>query len=245
MTSPQMKILIATPCFGGNLDADFSGCLLNSLKHLGERGIHAEIYQVSNESYIGRARNNCAAFFLRGDYDKLLFIDADQTWRNDELDRLVDSKRTVVGGVYSKKTLPLDLNFTPLPAHSREFFPSGSKPPEAFLSYAKLADESGEIEVQHLATGFLMISREVFEALKEGCPSYLTKDNQHAEEVRHWEFFPCGVLQERLLTEDFFFCSQAREAGHPPYLSIYAMPGHIGKFNYSVSRAMRPQPGGE
>ncbi len=239
-----MKLLLATPCFGGAIESDYDGCLLNSLRCLSDWGIEAEVFRVSNESFISRARNNCAAFFLRSDCDKLLFIDADQTWRPDELECLLRSKRTLIGGVYPKKTIPLDLNFTPLPAHGEKYFPSGAKPVEAFMRYAtECADADGEIEVQHLATGFLLIDRSVLTALQPGVPSYLTKDNQHAEEVRHWDFFPGGVLQGRFLTEDYYFCSQAREAGHPPYLNVFSQPGHIGKFNYCVPRDLRPQRG--
>lgn len=238
-----MRLLICTPCFNGNVESDFMGCLLNSLRSLSDYNVSAEVYLTKEMSFISLARNHCAAYFLLGDYDKLLFIDADQTWRPDELECLIRSKHSLVGGVYSKKTLPLDMNFTPLPEHAH-YFPGGAKPPESFLRYAnETADAEGEIEVQHLATGFMLIDRSVFESLKPGCPDYITKVNQHAEDIRHWDFFPGGVIQGKFLTEDYFFCSQAKEAGHPPYLSIYAMPGHIGKFNYQVPRDERPQRG--
>jgi hypothetical protein len=236
-----MKLLIATPAYGGLLTTDYAGSLLNSLRYCQEQKIEASVYFVKNESLISRARNNCASYFLRGDYDKLLFIDSDQGWTTRDLGRLLSSKRTLVGGTYPKKTFPCDLNFTPLSEHDSAHFPGKIRSADGFLKYvAAVADESGEAEVMHLATGFLLIDRSVFLALQNGCPSYLARDNQHAEETRQWDFFPAGVINGSYESEDFFFCSQAATAGHPPYLNTQVIVDHIGSFNFKLPGELRP-----
>ncbi len=231
-----MKILICTPCFGGKQEAAYSGSLLQTLIRCAKEHIEAEVFFLENESSISRARNNCAGYFLRGDYDKLFFIDADQGWTPEDFIRIARSERAIIGGTYAKRTLPIDLNFSPLEEHL-SYFPGGSKPPEKFYEYAKLADASGEIPVSKVPTGFLCIRREVFEKLQDGCPSYLAKDNQHAEEFRFWDFFPSGVLNGSYESEDWFFCLQAKEAGFQPYLSVRTTIDHVVNFRLKV-----PQP---
>lgn len=236
-----MKVLIATPAYGGMLTTDYAGSLLNTLRWLSQQGIAAELYFMKNESLISRARNACASYFLKGDCDKLLFIDADQAWHPEDVGRLLRSSRTLVGGTYPKKTLPIDLNFTPLDSHALTYFPGGQKDMERYRSYAKEADAAGEIEVRHLATGFMLIDRKVLTDLKEGVPTYLGRDNQHAEEERRYDFFPAGVVRGSYESEDWFFCSQAREAGHPPYLNVHVIVDHIGPLTYSAPRDSRPK----
>ncbi len=239
-----MRIMLCTPAYGGNLTTDYTGSLINSLNWLAQNKVQAEVYFLKNESLVSRARNNCASHFLRSDCDKLLFIDADQAWHPEDIQRLLSSKRTLVGGTYSKKILPWDLNFTPLPAHDVEFFPGKVRSPEAFLKYAtSVASAEGEAEVRHLATGFMLIDRSVLTSLKEGdVPTYLARDNHTAEEHRHWDFFPSGVTQGHYLSEDFFFCSQAKEAGHAPYLNVHVIVDHLGAgFNYSIPQSLHPE----
>ncbi len=235
-----MKLLIATPAFSGQLTTDYVGSLLNTLRWCAEQKIETEVYFLKNESLISRARNNCASYFLSRDHDKLLFVDADQAWLPADLSKLLSSEHTLVGGTYCKKTLPWDINFTPLPEHEH-YFPGGAKSPESFLEYAELAkDTGGEIAVRHLPTGFMLISRTVLETMRGRTPSYLAKDNQHAEEKRHWDFFPAGVLSGQYESEDWFFCSEAAAAGHPPYLNTRVIVDHLGQFNYRISPSMRP-----
>lgn len=235
-----MKILICTPCFGGNLTSDYVGSLLNTLRYCQEARISVEVYFLKNESCIGRARNNCASYAMRGGFDKLMFIDADQAWTPEDFARLLSSKRDIVGGTYCKKTLPWDLNFTPLSEHTEAHFPDGVKSAERFRKFAEAAEEGGEIEVKHLPTGFLLVSVSVLEALKEGCPSYYAKDHQHAEVQEHWDLFPTGVLAGSYESEDFFFCSIAREAGFPAYLNTKVIVDHLGQLNYRIPNNERP-----
>lgn len=231
-----MKLLIATPAYGGQVSTDYVGSLLNTLRYCHEERHEVGVYFVKNESLICRARNNCASYMLREEYDKMLFIDADESWSPDDIDLLLKSERTLIGGTYSKKTLPCDLNFTPLPEHDAEFFPDGARSAERYVRYTKKADANGEIEVRHLPTGFLLIDRKVLEDLRPGVPSYLAKDSQHAEETRHYDFFPAGVIGGGYESEDFFFCSQAAAAGHKPYLQTRVIVDHWGQVNYRTPR---------
>ena len=224
------------------MHADYVGSLITSLRWLASERIDVELYFLANHSHIGGARNECARYALAGGFDKLLFIDADQVWRTEDLSYLIKSDKSLIGGTYAKKTLPIDLNFTPLPEHAH-YFTNGVKSTSAFLKYSEEADSSGEVEVEHIPTGFMLIDCSVLEKLKEKTPNYLYRTSQHTEENRCWDFFPAGVTEGRFLTEDFFFCSEARAAGFPAYLNVFCVLGHIGSFNYRAERQDLPQIG--
>ncbi len=132
--------------------------------------------------------------------------------------------------------------------HTAKYAPDCIRKPDHFFRYAdECADpETGEVEVKHLPTGFMLVDRSVLETLKEGSPSFLMKANESAEELRYWDMFPAGVIGGRYETEDWFFCSIAREAGHPAYLNTRVIVDHWGRFNYclprSVGFAAAPEP---
>ena len=231
-----MRILIATPCFHSEIFADYAGSLLNTLKYCAAQSLEAELYFLKGSSSIGSARNTCASYAMRGAFDKLFFIDADQVWSPEQAGLLLSSKRTLVGGTYCKKEHPLRLNFNPLPEHGAKY--GKLQVPENYGKWAQQeADESGEVEVRHIPTGFMLIDCSVLHALKEGCPTYLSPDTPGEEDVRHYDFFPSGVLQGRYETEDWFFCSIAKEAGHAPYLQTKVIVDHLGLYNYRLERA--------
>lgn len=239
-----MRLLIATPAFGGNLTTDYVGSLLNTLSAVKQNGtnVSIEVYFLKHESLISRGRNNCASYALKGGFDKMLFIDADQAWSPADFFALLNSERTLVGGTYCKKTLPWDLNFTPLAEHSEKFFPDGVKNVTRYSGYIKeTADANGEVEVRCLPTGFLLVDRKVLNSLEKGCPSYQTRDHQHAEVTEHRDYFPSGVINGAYESEDFFFCLQAREAGHIPYLNTRVIVDHLGQLNYRIPDLLRPK----
>ncbi len=234
-----MKLLIATPCFGGQVCSDYVGALLGTLKWCASQHINAELYFLKNSSSIGYARNNCAAYAMRREVDKLLFIDADQVWTDDDTAAILESKRTLIGGTYPKKDFPMRLNFNPTEEHAAIMGGNNPRDPEHFADYAKFADSNGEIEVKHVPTGFLLIDRAVLEAVAKESPTYLSKENDSAEELRYWDMFPSGVLNGRYETEDFYFCSEARAYGHPPYLNVNVVIDHIGSLTYRMPKGLR------
>lgn len=211
-----MRILIATPCFGGQLTTQYLGSALQTVHGFMSDDISHAFYLLDNESLIPRARNKCAQYALDKGYDKLLFIDADMVWKYEDVQRLLKSEHKIVGGTYPLKMYPIKLNFNPLPEAKVESLPE-------------------EVEVRHLPTGFMLIDRSVLETLiDEGAESYTTLDAVTGQTVECHDFFPVGVKEERYLSEDWGFCELARSAGFKIYLNTKVILGHIGTHQYKV-----------
>ena len=201
----------------------------------GREGIPFAHYTLSNESLIPRGRNVCCAEFLRSGLQKLLFIDADVSWSESDLRRLYHSEKTLIGGTYPVKKLPLSLNVNPVPEEEREFFDgkTRTKADYARWAYAK-ASPQGEIRVRHLPTGFMMIDRSVLLALAERLPSYNHVNMTRDTVEKHTEFFRSGEWQGEYESEDWYFSRVAAEAGHPPHLNVNVILPHTGTYTFDA-----------
>lgn len=226
MSKPS--VLIATPAFGGMLTTNYVDSLLNTIEWLGKESIPFMHYTLGNESLITRGRNNCAMLALHYNIDKLLFIDADIGWRPEDVMRLYYSKQLIVGGAYPVKTYPISLNFNPLHVHKNEYFTTADRSEAAFLKFKEEANDQTEVEVEHIATGFMMIDLKVLRKLKETTPEYSEFDltlNQHR---RYYDFFKCGEYKGQYESEDWYFCRKAREADFSIWLQMEAIVTHSG-----------------
>jgi len=76
-TKMPKKILIGTPMYNGDCKGHYVTGLLTTMNVLRSAGIEVHWCQIMNESLITRARNDIARIFLEGDFDHLMFIDAD------------------------------------------------------------------------------------------------------------------------------------------------------------------------
>lgn len=231
-----MRILIATPCYGGMVTSSFMLSFLGVASAAQQEGVAIGFYTVSNESLIPRGRNFIATEFLsmNPSFDKLLFIDADIKFSWEDVKKLLGSNEQIVGGTYPKKTLPIDLSYNPLPEHSDKYFPLGSRTLTEHKAFAEAeAGSNGEVEVVHLLTGFLMIDRSVLEALKEKTQSYSSHDLITGVSKTYYDFFPAGVRDGLYRSEDWGFCELARENGFCPTLQTEVILDHVGSFAYS------------
>lgn len=193
-----------------------------------------QLHLIPNDSLIGRARNKCAKFFLDGGFDKLLFVDADLAWKEEWIELLLRSKRPIIGGTYPLKSHPITLNFNPMLGEASDVF-GRERGVEAYRSFVRqFVDSIGEVEVRHVPTGFLMIDRSVFLSLieKKSIPPYESFQPDTGKIEVLWDFFPTRVIASRYESEDWAFCSIAREAGFPVYLQTKAVCAHLGNYLY-------------
>ena len=105
----NVKILIGTPCFGGQLHVGYFQSMMDLTINFTKLGIQFEIMTVGNESLITRARNGIVARFI-GDktLTHLMFIDADITFSWIGILKLVIANKELSGGCYPKKVLNWD-----------------------------------------------------------------------------------------------------------------------------------------
>jgi len=90
------------------------------------------------------------------------------------------------------------------------------------------------LEIWNGGTGFMMIKKDVLVQMKERLPSYVNDvkvlSGQPVDRIT--EYFACAIEPgiERLLSEDYYFCWKAREAGYKIYAAPWVNLGHFGSY---------------
>lgn len=212
-----MKLLVAIPAYSWEIHVETTRSLLNEQAFAQGAGIDMTISFVPGCSLVTMARNQCVAEFLKSDADKMVFVDADVSWEVGSLVRLAGHDADFVGGAYRLK-------------QAEEAYPVG------WLPKPELWAVDGLIEVETLPGGFLCLSRNVFERLREsmGDRTYTHYD------FEGFAYFDAPFMHGRLYGEDSAFCRYWQDAGGKvwldPELTLThhdkgnAFPGRIGNW---------------
>ena len=78
---------------------------INATKLFLDRGIGYNWQFLYNESLITRARNGLVKMFYQTDCTHLLFIDADISYRAEDIVSMIDADKDIICGVYPKKRI--------------------------------------------------------------------------------------------------------------------------------------------
>ena len=157
-----------------------------------DEGLDLQIF--SGNCHVDDGRNLLVRDFLVGEWDQMIFLDADVSWLVSDIKRLVEAKADIVAGIYPKKN-----------ADGSTDYPVKSLPGDRW------ADDDGLVEVEAVPTGFLKIRRKVFETLYETVDKYRDEKDHSQKQI--------PVIFERTLDGrvrrggDFEFCRKARAAG--------------------------------
>lgn len=159
MSSKTPSLILATPCYGGMIHLIYMQSLLALQSACEARRLPLQSDLGGGEALISRARAGMMARFLASDATHLLFADADVGFTPDDVFRLLDAGRDVVGGFYPKKRVDTG-------ALSRGDPLSAATTLEA----RPLPDGYGEglHRVAALGTGFLLVSRAAAQRMTEG-----------------------------------------------------------------------------
>ena len=206
------KLMIGLPAYDHKVGLKMAISLMRLAQNSMEHGITIQISSICGCSVVTRARNMIAHEFLKSDCDSLIFIDADMTFDPESVLRLMawNQNKPIVAGAYEArkdgKIYILSLE--------------GDKDNIEM-------DAFGLIKARRVATGFMMIQKEVFTKLAEMHPEWLHQDNMNPEE-RLYSFFDFKCTPEGYLGEDFLFCDRAREAGFTVWIDPTIKLGHMG-----------------
>ena len=208
------KIHFLTPCYGGNItEVCFSSYLGFTIMAM-QNGINFQIDTLSNESNVNRARNSCAAKFLSGDCTHLMFVDADIQFNPQDILKLINHDKEIVGGIYPQKTLP----------------------PKMVVNTLNNGEQQGDlIEVGTLGTGFMLIKRSVFEKMIQAGATPYGDDIglSDIENNNQYDFFNCTIDSNgRYLTEDWSFCRKWRELGGEIWADTTVALAHVGYYRF-------------
>lgn len=193
--APAASLYIAIPAYTGQVSVQTAHSLLASVPLLQKAGVTVRTDFMAGCCYLDHTRNLLVDRFLASDATDLLFIDADVGFTADAVLRAVLAKRPMIAGVYPKKS------------------PGEPEWPLDFPGDWIDSDSDGLIEAAHVATGFLRISRPVFETLEVNglAPGYFHKDGSDDRIIRR--FFRCDMRNQVYWGEDYQFCEDWRSVG--------------------------------
>jgi len=172
--TPEYNLLVATPCYGGQMLRGYTQSILNLQRLCDSNGIKLEILTIGNESLITRARNFYVSLVLaKKEYTHMIFIDADISFNPLNVVRMLTSGKDVVAGCYPKK----GINWEKVTTLARENVVEKEFIEPASYDYAvniitendqgtqRVPIQNGFMKVAYAATGFMMIKREVLEKM--------------------------------------------------------------------------------
>jgi hypothetical protein len=248
------SIFVGTPMYGGNCAGLFCKSTNDLATLCAKYGITVKFYYLFNESLVQRARNYVVDEFLRSECTHLMFIDSDIGFRaNDVLSLLGiqttnEDKYDILTGPYPKKTIawekvkkaveagkadnPFDLDF-----YTADYVFNPAKGQTSFLL-------NEPVEVSEAGTGFMLIPRAVFEKYAAAYPEYSylpdharTQNFDGSREIV--AYFDCQIDPEtrRYLSEDYFFCHNARKIGIRIHMCPWMELQHVGSYIFKGSMA--------
>jgi hypothetical protein len=215
------KLYLGILCYGAQVYVEWMNAVIATLT---KTQLISQIGTIGGDSLVCRARNNLAATFLAvaKDCTHLLFIDCDIVFEPWMIQRLISHDKPVVCGMYPlKRTVPgWVVNNVP-----------GAD-----------MQSNGLVQVREAGTGFMLIRRDVLEAMAAAHPeiAYLPDDNENGGHPRY-DFFSVGPYRDRVvdrvryLSEDYYFCQRWRDMGGDIWLDTKVRAKHIGRAIYPLA----------
>jgi len=244
------SLFIATPMFGGQANYMYMISLINLLTKLGQHGIPSMFEIAANESLITKARNILVEGFLKSNATHLLFLDADLGFDGDDVIRMIQADRDIIGGQYAKKKINWDVvkrvvnavPDIPGPHINAVIAESTFRPIGDSLTF----DINQPVEVESIATGMMLVKREVFETMAQRMPETEiisggseTMDPKTMTRItdphrKSHAFFDTSIdpVTKAYTSEDFTFCKRWRELGGQVFLAPWTRTVHVGTYEY-------------
>lgn len=206
----NVKFAIGMPGYG-MIPAETMFSLINSIRELDRHQIQLSLCFEFRNSLVDSARNNVVNMFLKSEADKLIFIDSDMSWKEEDLIRLccLSTLYPVVGAMYSTKV-----------EGNQKFLGTHYKDEKGNLVF----DKNGMLRMIGYGLGFMVIDRSVFETMKPKTQIY--QDGPNGDIIR---FFQTDVQDGKLIGEDIYFLKRwCQEFGGEVWADPYINLGHVG-----------------
>lgn len=236
------SIYLATPCYGGQCYISFMKGVLELQRRCAERRIELHVDLGGGDALITRARAVMAAKFLQSGATHLLFIDADIGFSADQIFRMIEADRDLLGGVCPLKRIDWDKarqaaldGLKDLQAASVgyvvRFIPSENNSVEL--------DDNGFGPVAYVGTGVMLVKRHVVQAVVDAHPELVAK----MRDLAGGGVASCPLIFEtmiepetgELLSEDYAFCRRWRDLGGQIHADFQSRFTHSGHTTYSGS----------
>jgi hypothetical protein len=243
-------IIFLTPCYNSSLYCTYTESLLQTMFMCKDLGIEATVHFCRNDSLVSRARNNLIAKAMSvKTATHFMFIDADITWSPFDIVKLLVADKHIVGGIYPIKNYEWDRVIanpqviTDILERKKKSQLNSMYTDQAFIktnmvrynaNYKSnmLEIKNNLTEVRHLATGFMMIQRNVIEIMSKAFPQTKYVDDVNflrgEENDFAYALFDCGVEDNHYLSEDWLFCHRWTKMGGTVFADITIDLDHTG-----------------
>ena len=242
MSETKTPILfLATPMYGGMALGTYTASLMQCPMTFTQNGIGMYYAHMMNESLIQRARNSLTYDFLETNATHMMWIDADIGFNALDIVSMVQADKDIICGLYPKKeinwprvTKAVQDGVQPneLKNHVGTFVVNLANGTETVM-----VESDKLLEIANGGTGFMLIKREVIEALADKVPEYTNDmysavdDNTKKKYIK--EFYAVSIDPDsgnRLLSEDYHFCKLARTNGYKIHAAPWVHLSHTGTY---------------
>lgn len=242
------KIFLGLPLYGGQNFGAFTKSMMDLSMLCSAWGIQLYSYFMFNESLVQRARNYCTdAFLHQSDAEIFMFVDSDIEFNAKDIlamaHIMLERDMDVLCGTYPKKII--NWKFIK-DAVDRGYADEDPNELNKFVGdYVFSPVKTGQyqlnepMELSEAGTGFMMIHRRSFQKIAEKFPEWYYKpDHVHSKEFNGsrevYAYFHCDIDPEtkRYLSEDYWFCHQARKAGLRIHMAPWVKLKHHGYYAF-------------
>ena len=243
--SGPINLVVATPCFGGQISAVYALSLLKLQTRMrGYRACSLKVLMKDGDALITRARASLLSQFLDDPpATHMLFIDADIGFESEQVLRLIECGAEMCAAVYPIKRIDWQRMKNALSAEQPN--------PASSLQYAfevenpnAVVASSGFIKVRYAGTGFLMIRRGAIERMCTHYPQ-LRYRRDHSidaatESGNRFALFECAIAEDgTYLSEDFAFCKRWTDMGGEIWADLDSRLHHVGPMTFCGDLASR------
>jgi hypothetical protein len=250
----QHKLFVATPMYGGQCAGMFAKSCADLSAICTQYGIALQFYYLFNESLITRARNYCCDEFMRSEAHHMMFIDSDIGFNPQDVIAMMAlqiqdaEKYEIIGGPYPKKCISWEKIKAAVDKGVADRDPNVL---EKFVGDFVFNPKNGTTsipigepcEVLEIGTGFMMVTKQAmqkfFDTYKD---QYMYKPDhvrtEHFDGSRKiMQFFQAEIdpKSERYLSEDYWFCQKAQEAGIKTWFCPWMKLQHVGSYIFGGS----------
>jgi len=254
------KLYILTPCFGSLCFVNYVNCLMSTFIMFQNIGFPIQIEFCKGDSLVSRARNNLIAKAMSDlNATHFLFIDNDISWDPVDILKLILANKPLVGGIYPLKHYHWD-RLTPNSEnqHNTNVVQSWINKKNNSQLSGRISDtdtvqhnllryninyldnylniDNNLAKVKHLATGFMLIQRNLITKMSNAFPSTKYTDDVGFLEGSQNDFayalFDCGVEDGHYFSEDWLFCSRWSKMGGSIYVDVSINLTHTGIEDY-------------
>jgi hypothetical protein len=237
--SSQINLVVATPCFGGQISVVYATSLLRLQTTLrGYRDLNLKVRFKDGDALITRARASLISQFLDDpDATHLLFIDADIGFEPEQVVRLIQCGAQMCAAIYPIKLIDWERVKSTIAA-------ARPNPAAAALSYVFEVDDAnavteraGFVKVRYAGTGFLMIRRAALEKMCARYPQLQYKRDHSLDAAtasdNRFALFECMIGEDgTYLSEDFAFCKRWTDIGGEIWADLTSRLNHVGPMTF-------------